>query len=88
MRVRRDLPAVARYRLTLADGEVLERDYFMGEPFPDALDEVDWLHDRRKEWVHPQDPITFSAVVVPGHEADAREALALSSAGTTGEETT
>ena len=36
-----------------------------------------WLKNPKRQWGHPQDPITFTGTVRPGHEAEAREALGL-----------
>ena len=76
---------VQRIELTLADGERLVREYTMATiseapPFlrpGHARDGTipEWLTNPRKHWDHPQDPVTFTADVVAGHEDEARTAL-------------
>lgn len=36
------------------------------------LDQPGWMREPRKTWAHPQDPITFSFLVAPGREAEAK----------------
>lgn len=76
---RRDVfsePAIA-VRLTLPDGEVLERSWTMKDvPRPGFVNDVlPWVTNQRKSWPSPQSPITYSADVKPEHVDDVRRWL-------------
>ena len=56
---------------------------------PGLLEEIvqPWMLSMRKEWSHPQDPVTHTAEVEEGHEIDAAklmESLAEQSKGSEG----
>lgn len=65
-------PAI-RCVFRLASGEVIDRwwSMFDAKSPSDFADIPDWLDNPLKAWPHPQDPVTFSGDVQPGHEADA-----------------
>jgi hypothetical protein len=68
---------ILRAVFTLPDGTVLRRDWTIQDATPDILKEPpEWLVERARRWDHPQDPITLSGRVMPGHEDDARQVLA------------
>lgn len=70
--------SLLRVRLTMPDGEVVEREWvaplhsLMGPP-PEPLP---WMRNPGRSWAHPRDPITLSADVLEGFEETAREWLA------------
>lgn len=67
--------AYAKIVLTLADGEVLERSLFMGDPSPPWMVtdmHPDWMVVIDRAWPHPQEPVTLRANVAPGSEVEAR----------------
>lgn len=66
-------------RIVFADGTQASRVWSMrdveksGSP---TVDMAEWMVEPRKSWVHPQDPIIYSALVPEGREEDARAWLA------------
>ena len=63
---------VLRIEFTLANGEVLTRDWTMNETHPNLNEVPSWLTNPQKIWGHPQDPVTFRGNVIIGFEDDAR----------------
>lgn len=64
-------------RAVFADGSQESRYWTMNDmrdkrPDLDLPEWPDWMREPRKTWAHPQDPITYSFLVVAGREADAR----------------
>lgn len=60
----------------LIDGVSHVRDWCMCDPdlsrLNDATEQIpEWLLMPAQSWDHPQDPVTYSGVVEPGHESEA-----------------
>lgn len=74
-----DRPLV-RAEFVLPDGEILEREWTLrdidagGRP-PFEENPPGWLENPGRFWPTPQDPITFTGRVRPGHEQEARALL-------------
>lgn len=74
---------VLRIEFTMPDGSLLTREWTMAQaasdPLVEKLKEIPptWLENPRRAWDRPQDPITFTGTVKPGHENDARALLGL-----------
>lgn len=71
-------PKVLRVRLTMPDGEVVEREWGMGDvetmgPPPSPLP---WMRNPARSWENPQDPMELRADVLEGFEETARSWLA------------
>jgi hypothetical protein len=80
---------VMRVEFTFPNGDVFERDYTIAtaseapaflRPGGGDTAPPDWLDNPRREWSHPQDPVTFRGDVKPGREAEANAALRASTA--------
>jgi hypothetical protein len=71
-------PTMVVVRFTLPNGELLEQSWKMSEAHPVGFvnEVLPHVTNPRKDWPHPQDPITYSADVKPGHEAAVRAWLA------------
>jgi hypothetical protein len=68
---------VLRVNFTLEDGSALEREWTMDEATPEwaRSGPPSWLMMPKRRWDHPQDPITLSGRVRPGHEEEARRSV-------------
>jgi hypothetical protein len=65
---------VVRVELYLPSGEMLAREWTIGEK-PPEVEMQSWMTNARRSWDHPQDPITDKADVPEDRTDEARDWL-------------
>lgn len=71
-----DRPVIV-VELTLADDDTtLRREWSMDDQIPEVVGIEPWMVYPRRSWPHPQDPITFTAMVLPDDRETAEQWLA------------